>query len=290
MDLKVITLSSNASSKLYPDNKAEEFYVQLDGNGLDLEDNGGLYQWYAAMARLTFPKTWPANIDEDEDSRIFKITIYDKDLQWQSYSGKFPVGGHTSIQEMITHFNFALTQTVAAWSAAFKIERRNDNRLQLSLLTYDRKFLDTYREAELDFDKSILGILGFSFDESLRIKLPVNKPNTDQRALYYIEDKHAIGYRRPDLNAGQYLLLVHSDIINSTIVGDSKTSLLAVTSTSGEFGKHITFEPERLDFIPLQSTRIQRIGISIKNIYSKPVKFLRGETTITLHLQKFKRK
>ena len=67
MDLKVITLSSNASSNLYPENNPGHFVVQLPGNGLDLEDDGGHYAWYVAMARLTCPKTWNTNTENVEN-------------------------------------------------------------------------------------------------------------------------------------------------------------------------------------------------------------------------------
>ena len=81
----------------------------------------------------------------------------------------------------------------------------------------------------------------------------------------------------------------YSDIINSTLLNDSKSTLLSVASTSGEFGKHITIEPQQLDFVPLQSTRLQRIEIAVKTSTGDIVNFNRGVVILTLHLRKLKR-
>ena len=203
--------------------------------------------------------------------------------------GKIPDGHFKSIEELIVNINVELTKSITEWKAAFKIHQRKDGRLEFNLITRDSSFLNTYHEAELSFHKNVMDMLGFDMT-TLQIFFPKNEntPNLPN-SIYVLDTDDGLAKKRPDINAGQYFICVHSDIINSTLLNDSKSTLLSVASTSGEFGKHITIEPQQLDFVPLQSTRLQRIEIAVKTSTGDIVNFNRGVVILTLHLRKLKR-
>ena len=291
MSLVVMSLSSNASLKLYPNNSPEKFTVQLPDNGLDLDDGGGKYEWYAALASITFPKTWNT-LNFDSSCNEFEITLWrrDDDLLVDPVVHKFSFAqlAHKTLEKLIASTNASLNEMKNEIGAVLKLHVRKDGRLLWQLIVSNESFFTLYKEMHFTMHRNVWKMLGFSDNSNfIAIKIPDPERVAAETTTFPVEvrldDK---GDHRPDINAGQYSICVFTDIINSSFVGDSKACLLAVLSASGQFGKYITVEPERLDFIKLRTTRFQRVSFSIESVSGIPVQFESGQITLTLHLNR----
>ena len=284
--MKVLTLSSNASKELFPENTPSNFDIQLPGNGLELDDDGGVFAWYVALARLSFPKSWSV-LDRSSDETVVTVRIFDRDTDEESkgspFQDKIVWNKFTNETDLINALNQSLEKTNQLWGGCFSFKLYTDDRIHLEILPSTSDFLTQYSRISVLLHESLLKILGFA-PAIFEIQLPVDRLMVGDQHILKVDN--IVANRPPDINAGQYVLCIYSDIIRSSVLGDSKTPLLAVVSASGEFGKHITVEPVRLDFIPINSARIQRVNISIKSISGIPVTFERGQVTVTLHLKR----
>ncbi|CAI2319525.1 unnamed protein product [Caenorhabditis sp. 36 PRJEB53466] len=81
-------------------------------------------------------------------------------------------------------------------------------------------------------------------------------------------------------------LYVYCDIVDQTIVGNSKSSLLTVVPCKGSFGEMIQHSFPVPRYLPLMNGTIDSIKLEILNEFGEPIQFGWGSTIVTLHFRR----
>ena len=277
-----ITLPSNASMHLYPNNTMQNYKTQV---AITEEFLG---KWEVGMVSISYPAMWYNVAEEDTACYVFMADDSIRKCAIQS-------GRYTSVEQLVKALNDALDSTIV-------------NGLSFFNLTYDaltRKV--TYRMGErtvADYDEHP-EVLGSSFSKCVTHMLGFEDFWNRE---YFPEDKYAqnmvssktverfiTGAHVADLNRGIHSLYVYSDIVEPCHVGDAIAPLLRVVPLSQmEFREstssllQCTQNFTRVHYHPLSHTHIKTVEIDIKDSRGHPIPFERGELIVTLHIRRVK--
>lgn len=91
-----------------------------------------------------------------------------------------------------------------------------------------------------------------------------------------------------DLTAGIRALCVYSDVVDLTLVGDSKVNLLRTVPIprDAKFMDQIDIEFVRVHYLPVTRTEIRNIEVYIKDESGEDLEFELGRVILTLHFRK----
>ena len=152
-----------------------------------------------------------------------------------------------------------------------------------------------HMEDENVYDKDI-GI-SFMFSEDTQLfKVVVNNPDVKQIVIdpdlaYFLGfnknyiDQTTEAVNRIDFFNQQSLIYIYSDMVTTSIVGNTRASLLQccpVTGTFGEMVRH-SFFPVR--YLPIMCETIDSIFIEILSEQGVPIDFNFGSVVLTLHIK-----
>ena len=80
-------------------------------------------------------------------------------------------------------------------------------------------------------------------------------------------------------------LFVYYDILEHTIVGDTKVPLLRSISVSGKNGNIIREMFDKPMYVPIQKKHFESIEVDIRTDFGEPVPFVNGKSTVILHFR-----
>ena len=89
-----------------------------------------------------------------------------------------------------------------------------------------------------------------------------------------------------DLNRGFNYIFVYSDIVESSVVGNTSAPLLRIFPISGKSGDLITKEVQNIHYKPVQKSQFDTIEILLKNENGENIPFEGGKSVVTLHFRK----
>ena len=262
----VLTLSSNSSSTIYPNNEPGHFQTLLPTD-LRLDGSG----WMIGLARIQFPRTWPILTDSDCTFKIYKIKPSVQIIV------KISEDNFVSTENFIEHINKLIEDAGSKLTTGQKAATGiHETRFKLG--NHGRLVLTAYSDLGIEMSQKLQQILG----------LNTNRIITDSASRptkFEIITKFSSS--PPDVDALFNVLWVYSDIIEEQIVSDTKAPLLATVSTvQNNSDNFITYEPKTIDWLKPSGSRFQTITTSIHDITGKIVNFLYGEVIITLHIVK----
>ena len=231
---------SNASKKLYPDNKPEHFKVHLP-KPISLSGD-----WEVGVSMLGFENTWH-NIKTE---CVFKVTFSvekDKVAVVDSYECKFKPGYYENAELVIWNINLLIRNGMSEY-----ITR------QTSLAT-TIKIIGTSVEGETDeITRLAFGKLELN-KEMGRVKIVSKNPTFEITIVEGREIWAALGVLlettslkptdgfafAPAMNMHLPTLFIYSPIIEYQSVGDTSAPLLALAPIQGGFGSYCFYKYDR---------------------------------------------
>ena len=87
------------------------------------------------------------------------------------------------------------------------------------------------------------------------------------------------------LHNGKEVVMVYTDLVQSTVVGNGKFPLLRKLSVDREGGGRVTVEPYHREWVPLQTNWIEMVEIQLSTPGGTLTHFSPGKTLVTIGLQ-----
>lgn len=267
-----ITLPSNASMHLYPNNTLQNYKTQVSIT----EDFVG--KWEVGLVNITYPRMW-YNVT-NEDTRCYAL-MDDKSRR----NCEIPEGRYTSVEQLVDALNTALNSMIPNGYEYFNLSYNTLTRK----VTYNIDVRNTTssqshpRVIGTSFSKGVSNILGFQ-------DIIDRKIYPEARFMQNVDE--FTGQLVADLNKGIHSLYVYSDIIEPCPVGDTRVPLLRVVPIEEPSNSTSTMQCSqsftRVHYHPLRHRHITHVEIDIKDSIGRPVSFERGELMVTLHVRRAK--
>lgn len=248
-----VVLLSNASAKHFPNNTVSEFTVKLPD---DLDFSTG--SWECGLSEIMFYKSW-SNLGEDSTFQI-------KPNHKPTTVVTIPDGYYNDLGELCTKINECFHE---------QLPDHLSGGFTFSFDKYTR--VVTCRIKRENFS-------GGSFNWSAPLKAVLGSSSwavTD-------ENEMTVTFKNSKLSH-IFQVMVYSDIVQPSVVGDIETNLLRSVPVS--IGNHwemqcTTFD--KIQYIPLSKKTANTISILIYTDYGKPVPFNGGRAVVTLEFRKAK--
>jgi hypothetical protein len=243
-----LTLPSNASLDVFPDNKTTEYRVKLP-QPTDLDGN-----WEVGLYSISYPNTWYAlrNINADthfycDDGSGFYSTV------------ELDHGFYESVQEFITDINKVLKKKIGDDSIYFTYSTRTGK--VTCHLKKPRHKVFVARRISL--------VLGYAGKETI---IDVAKGAAQESP--YVADLSFFSS-----------IFTYCDIIQPQIVGDTSAQLFRSIPVEGKYGDIITKTFTNIQYVPVQTKSFGDVKILLRNDTGDPVPFERGKVITTLHFR-----
>ena len=133
-------------------------------------------------------------------------------------------------------------------------------------------------------------MLGFARNDSYNIDMLVEKVSI--HSLLLTDSEIEKGYREPsqsvDIKAGIHFLMVYSDIVSHSIVGNTYANFLRSVKIDEtvSHGDDVNIVFQKPYYFPIALHDINQIRINIKDDGGRPFEFQFGRVSVTLHFKK----
>ena len=266
-----MTLPSNASMKMHPDNTLTHYVTALPQR-IDLTG-----EWECGLAEVQYPHTW-YNVTEN-DVWFFLNTI---DATDSSRRSKLSCGYYDDPLTLLYHVNKGLysmqTETTKAQMSYSSVTQK-----MTIHMTANTRFTIPYHSA-------MSSMLGFrepvaSQPEAVTSSpvLPVDSRHPDSSYPFHIEADDVV-----NMTQGFDTLYLYTDIVESRIVGDTLAPLLRALPISGRHGDRVSTRFTNVHYVPLLRSNFNSIEVDIRNDMGRRVPFEYGRVTVTLHFRRRK--
>ena len=248
-----VTLPSNASMDIYPDNTASVFQIRMPKT-MYLRN-----KYEVALAEIQYPHTWPT-FGQEQDYAFYYADQDEPELT----EVLIPRGYYKSIENLIEVLN-----------AKFQAEMgvRSGARINIKFF-YDKVTRGVRvvirRGFQLSFSQGLADVLGFS-------KTGVYGNTKPDLTIH--SDKLS------DVNRGFYTLYVYCSLCEPQVVGDYYVPLLRAVAIKGDDGEIITQSYIDPHYVPVNTTKFDTIEINIKNDIGENVSFKTGKVICKLHFR-----
>ena len=246
-----ITLPSESSKELFPENNPSEYTVRLP-RWIHLKGN-----WEIGLHSIAYT---PWNIIQPLDEPISFIA-----------GGKEGKGGkmrkhYSSVKEYVSSINKSLEESHVGKS---HIDKSNEIEFSYGLNGKVTVILSSGYTVRLRREQAI--VLGFmTFEDS---------------AEAYDVKKTEIGTYKANLHR-ETNIHVYCDIVQAQIVGDKMAPLVAVVPCQETYDTYETlYAVENIHYIPVQTKSFQNIKVHLRSSTDEPIPFEYGRATITLHVK-----
>ena len=302
-----LTLPSNASMKMYPDNTLAHYITDLPR----LIDLTG--EWECGLAEIQYPHTW------------YNIVMYDTLLFLNETiaMGLTPIarisaGYYKSPMTLMNHVNKGLNSMTTDKVRA-KLSYSAITQKMTLHMTPGTEFTVPHRSAlgrMLGFEPSVVSspsslaptapsLLGsimsatitaaetISTDENPRqggrnigltpsanVFLPP-KETPDGPYTYRKVADHVV-----QMDQGFDTIYVYTDVVESSIVGDSVAPLLRALPVGGSHGETVSDRFTNIHYVPLLYSHFKSMEIDIRDDTGRRVPFEYGRVTVTLHFRR----
>ena len=302
-----LTLLSNASMKMYPDNTLAHYITDLPRR-IDLTG-----EWECGLAEIQYQHTW-YNIGMYDTWFFLNETI----AMGLTPSAKISAGYYKSPMTLMNHVNKGLN-TMVTDKVRAKLRYSAIIQKMTLHMTPGTEFTVPHRSAlgrMLGFEPSVVSsppslasegpsVLGSimaaittatemtSTDENQRLGgknvgltpsatvfLPP-KETADGPYTYRKEAEHVV-----QMNQGFDTIYVYTDVVESRIVGDSVAPLLRALPVGGSHGETVSDRFTNIHYVPLLYSHFKSIEIDIRDDTGRRVPFEYGRVTVTLHFRR----
>lgn len=287
-----ITLTSDASLDIFPDNTIGKFRVKLPKK-LYLDRT----RHQIGMKLISYPHKI-SNINDGK----FTVFIHktNADPNWPiHFDAEIPNGYYKTPNSLKNALNRSIRNIPNQFQERYVqvkqvgISLKND--LFFTYHTNCEKITLDYRTAEIGYDLEEYHFFVWLSDELLmKIGHFLPKDLLNQSISYMIpatadNDTYNSQNRIPhtvDLNLGQNAIFVYSDIIeNDRVLGSTLSPLLSMVPFEGEHGTQVHFEPKHIEYCAPRYNVVDEVGIQLLTDTGEKVKFNSGKVYVTLHIK-----
>ena len=85
---------------------------------------------------------------------------------------------------------------------------------------------------------------------------------------------------------GIHSIFIYSDVIDTQIVGDSRTRLLRVINVSSKYREVVSRVYDNPDYLPVSSREINSIKIMLRDDTGQKILFTNSKVIVKLHFRK----
>ena len=245
-----LTLPSNSSMEVYPDNTMTNFVTKLP-NRLEL-----IGEWEVGLVEIQYPHTW-YNLQTNEGDLALYTAPDDRAGSTEEREFRISAGYYPNVNTLLKHIettcSMALPQHKPVSFTYDNITRKISVRVQGCAL-----------------------YLGSRLQRMLGLRLHALPEGTTRGELVVDMDP-------------LHSLYVYCDLVESRIVGDKLVPLLRVVPVQGSDGDMVTRIYENVHYVPLQRKSFDTLEIDIKDSTGEKVPFERGTLNVTLHFRRHRR-
>ena len=247
-----ITLPSESSKELFPENNPSEYTVRLP-------------QWVHLNGH------WEIGLHSIAYTSWNIIQYLDEPISFME-GGKEGKGGkmrkhYSSVKEYVDSINASLKESHIDKSPADK-----SNEIEFSYELNGKVTVRLSPGYTVRLRKEQAIVLGFMTFE-------------DSSETYDVENAKETGTYKANLYR-ETNIHVYCDIVQSQIVGDKMTPLVAVVPCQKTTETYETlYAVENIHYIPVQTKSFQNIKVHLRSSTEEPIPFEHGRAAITLHLK-----
>lgn len=262
-----VTLTSNASLQIYPQNNAGHFFVKLPQT-IELTS-----QYEVGLVDIQFPNTY-FNILKDE---VWIKYFPPPDLDEPPMTITLTPGLYKSTEKFIGELN----------RLVFEAERFINERQWLRLddaLQEHNRMMFSYNDIS---NKARFQLYEQGAEVRLSDKLAeiLQFPST-----HVTETEPSLsGVGEVDLDQGTKNVFVYSDIVTSRVVGDVMVPLLRTLPVLDRSTTSVFRMYDKPHYVPLSRFSFDTIELLITDEQGKPIPFTGGTSVVTLHFRTTKR-
>ena len=268
-----MTLPSNASMKIHPDNTLTHYVTALPQR-IDLTG-----EWECGLAEVQYPHTW-YNVT-DSDVWFFLNTI---DATDSSIRSKLPCGYYDDPFTLLYHVNKGLSNM-----------RTYETQAQISYSTVTQKMtlhMTANTMFTIPYHSAVATLLGFRGPVASPAELesgvsspilPIDTRHPDSSYPFHIEADDVV-----NLTQGFDTLYIYTDVVEPRNVGDTLAPLLRAVPISGRNGDTVSARFTNVHYVPLLRSNFDSIEVDIRNDMGRRVPFEYGRVTVTLHFRRRK--
>lgn len=254
--MRVVLPSNSSMQDYYPDNNLATYTVKIP-TPLDFS----VGKWECALTEIQFFKSW-CNVTKQfisfsiGDKESVKIEI--PDSYYSTPSELIKIINEKIMDEWAHHEEYGFTLTY----------NEHTKKIRVKLLTVRS------------------GVFGLTFDLSDSLGTILGIKNV--KRVFHSSEYSILEGTEPVHLIHLYDIMVYTDIIQGSIVGDTEAPLLrAVSVDPGHWSKQCTIY-ERPQYFPLSKTKFQSISILLRTDTGKSVPFTNGRTIATLDFRRIK--
>lgn len=249
-----LTLPSNSSQVVFPDNKLNSYKVKLQ-KPLPITQG----KWEVCLSEIQFPKTW-----YNVANAWMKVhTAHNSPLNILLKNGYY-----RSVDELIDYmYNIVAADVRFPDKIRFSFDTIA-NRVILQVLENSDK-----SPIGISFSQNILNILGFA--------------RSKKEGEYFSQGVFVSG--PTDINEGFSALYVYSDVVENQFVGGSMVPLLRVVPFKNDGKRHnVWVNFNHVQYLPVLDRQTDSIEINIRRDNGETVPFQDGKVVVTLHFRRIK--
>jgi len=253
-----LTLPSNASMKIYPDNTVAKYTTKLPTS---IELDG---EWEVAMTEIMYNNKW-ANIS-GEWLRYFEGGSWSR--KWQLPNDVYT---HKSLIDKVRE----LLKEAGDKYGHVKVEVGEFLKDRLDVVVNVGSPIRGF-----DMSPRLADILGLD-EYDIEYVYRSDEPGYTERGYSYSGNR-----MKPLLKPSFTSLFVYCDILEHVPVGDTLAPLLRCVNIEGESGKRVGTTFTVPMYIPVQKKVFDSVEINIMTETGDPAPFVDGCSTVTLHFKR----
>ena len=273
-----MNLPSNVNNNRSADNTISR-YTTLLPSPLHLDNF-----WRVGLSEIHYTNSW-FNLKEYNDVRLVN---YNNDSVVHSQPSMIPPGRYTDIHRLLRFITTAAKPNANVNFLPQLDHNSSSRRVTMTYgLTKEGDFIAFRLGNELE---DLLGISKgwFSQDNDIRAHLKYYPEPIANNAIApegVLKEDILESRRSYDLSAGIHSLMVYSDVVDYSVVGDCRAQLVRVVNipSTSQFGDSVNIVYEKPYYLPLAQRDIASIEIDIKDDSGAAIGFQFGRVEVTLH-------
>lgn len=286
-----LTLPSNVKS--YADNTIGSYVTYLP-NTLKVDDD-----WVVGLAEITYTRSW-YNISEPQRLTIFVDTPtpesgrFLEEIDFEEFILDLQPGSYTSIHDLCDVINAemikVLSRTGHVKHAPYLVVNSQQGYItqQVGRISIPKiGGTASERNVLVHLGHQLEYMLGFSSYNLENERFGVLTRYSNFQTIFdngYMQRKAQHHY---DLSGGVHNLMIYSDVVEPSVVGNTYAQFLRSIRIAGEkFGEDINLIYTQPYYQPLASKEIDRIMINIKDDSGQDIKFRQGRVVVVLHFRR----
>ena len=240
-----ITLPSNSSLDIFPENRTNSYRVKL-AQPVSLPG-----KWEVGLAEIQYPHTW------NTIEKLLEFEYHDPKSN-QNHRVSLVPGHYPSVEAILENIRSRIVEDV---QELYKFEYDKVSR---------RVSIYVRRDGLLKFASPDLSVLlGFDWEKQNRLK---------GSWTYH-------GQYPPDLKIGRYGLFVYTDVIVPVPVGGASVPLLRIVPVDGVDGDIVTKTYDKPHYVPVKHNYFDTVEIDISRDTGERIQFEFGKVVVKLHFR-----